>query len=665
LTSKIIEIFPKFKEPKSLAVFDLRGCSWDEQMTITCIQGLVNRVEPRIYLIFDDHVDRLWLHIYNERYGITNKEVKTILEMISYFADEIQGFVIYDDRMLHSANVAMVYGSIANAIPASPSVADKLSEIGLKKVADFRGKWKNRLEAYEWELENLAPKCSHRIVGSMCVDPPCVVSGPANRHHVRDYLIASKALCFDLSTKIRDRRENELFDRILGRFSSLSVVLGWHCCRDLEIEAVARAAKNGFFVLCNLSSPNLTVHSGIRTTWKFRQVHIERNAVTVEDKVYVTLVQSDGDAIWAMNNFQNLNWLDEQRGKFPYTWEIQPLLIDLAPGILEHYYRTATSNDYFIAGPSGAGYTMLSFNKRLDEFLEHSKVYFELCDLKSALIMNRDKRIGYQEIEDAKIPVALANKLEMCFGFLHGYVGSGFEPAIFVNNVPYIHTSLYVSNSSNIAEEIQRFGKGCRTRPLFVSVHVRENTRMSVLRDAIDKLDPHVYKVVKLDEFMMLLQKVKEEGRFKDVSSEKGFLKEILKEQARILWENYYKQIEHLKLLVNLDPYQMLEKFNQGMYDFMQEQLPDLLGYETIETALYIVKSALNMRGVYVNNLRKSVEDFLREFADLPDAYIVKEVYKLWQNWEQVKNDLKDMKLLAIRVIELSESLKKQLFSQK
>jgi len=101
------------------------------------------------------------------------------------------------------------------------------------------------------------------------------------------------------------------------------------------------------------------------------------------------------------------------------------------------------------------------------------------------------------------------------------------------------------------------------------------------------------------------------------------------------------------------------------MYDFMQEQLPDLLGYETIETALYIVKSALNMRGVYVNNLRKSVEDFLREFADLPDAYIVKEVYKLWQNWEQVKNDLKDMKLLAIRVIELSESLKKQLFSQK
>lgn len=170
---------------------------------MVCTQGLINRIEPRIYLIFDDYVDRLWLSIYRERYGITYNEIKDLFELIHSFADELDGFVVYDDKMLHSANVGMTYGSIHNALPASTSMADKLSEMGLKKIADFRGRWKNRLEAYEWELKTLMPECNKRIVGSMCVNP----QSWANRHHVRDYLVATKAFCFDLSTKIRDRKD--------------------------------------------------------------------------------------------------------------------------------------------------------------------------------------------------------------------------------------------------------------------------------------------------------------------------------------------------------------------------------------------------------------------------------------------------------------------------
>jgi hypothetical protein len=657
-------LFPVFNEPKSLTVLDIRPCSWDEQLTMTCIQGLINREEPRIYLVFDDYVDRLWLPIYRERYGVAFSESKNLLEIVSLFADELKSFVVYDAKMLHSANVAMTYGSIHNAVPASPSMADELSAVGLKKVADFRGKWRNRLEAYEWELENLMPECHKRIVGSTCVDPP-YIANPT--HHIRDYLVATKAFSFDLSTKIRDRKENELFDRILSRFPRLGVVLGWHCCRDIESEAVTRAAKNGFFVLCNLASPNLSVHAGIKTDWEFKQKHINKDLVSVENKVYVTFIQSDGDAIWALNNFQNRNWLDSQRGSFPYNWEIQPLILDLAPGILEYYYRTATPNDYFIAGPSGAGYTYPTPNKRLKEFLEQTKDYLKLCDLRSILIMNRDPRVCYQELDDAELPYAMINALAdaMCFGFPHGYRGSGFVSPVFVNNVPYIHTAEHISSDPDVLKEITKFGEGCKTRPLFVCVHVRESTKMPSLRRAIDKLNTNIYKVVKLDEFMLTLQKAREERRFTEVFPEKEFLKESLNEQGRSVWETYYRNIARLEKIVNLEPDRKLSELNTAGYDFAPEQTADALGYEAIETMLQIVRLALNIRGIYVNYRDKSVKDFLKEYSDLQDADVVKDAYELWQNWEETENNLEDVQKLTQRVINLSKELDRRLFPQK
>ncbi|MEM2058763.1 MAG: GxGYxYP family putative glycoside hydrolase, partial [Thermoproteota archaeon] len=111
-------IFPPFNKPGKLKVLDVRPYSWHEQMTITCAQGLINRVRPRVYLVFDDYVDRLWLSIYMKRYGVKHEEVNSLYELLSSFKKEISGFVVYDDNMLHSANVAMTYGSIHNAVPA-------------------------------------------------------------------------------------------------------------------------------------------------------------------------------------------------------------------------------------------------------------------------------------------------------------------------------------------------------------------------------------------------------------------------------------------------------------------------------------------------------------------------------------------------------------------
>ena len=47
---------------------------------------------------------------------------------------------------------------------------------------------------------------------------------------------------------------------------------------------------------------------------------------------------------------------DPERGQVPLGWAFDPNLADRAPQALVYAYRHATTNDFFIAGDSGAGY---------------------------------------------------------------------------------------------------------------------------------------------------------------------------------------------------------------------------------------------------------------------------------------------------------------------
>jgi hypothetical protein len=53
---------------------------------------------------------------------------------------------------------------------------------------------------------------------------------------------------------------------------------------------------------------------------------------------------------------QQEQWLDPRRGSVPIAWGIDPLILDVSPGLLDFYARTSTPNDTFFAGTAGAGY---------------------------------------------------------------------------------------------------------------------------------------------------------------------------------------------------------------------------------------------------------------------------------------------------------------------
>lgn len=103
-----------------------------------------------------------------------------------------------------------------------------------------------------------------------------------------------------------------------------------------------------------------------------------------------------------------------------------------------------------------------------------------------------------------------------------------------------------------------------------------------------------------------------------------------MKERERNLWKSHNEQIVKLETMVGLDSARMLSEFRRAGYDLDEEALPNVLGYEAIEAMLYLIRSALLMKGVYVNYLNQSIEDFAKTYADLPGVDVAEDSYRLW-----------------------------------
>src|SRR2546428_8913219 len=121
-----------------------------------------------------------------------------------------------------------------------------------------------------------------------------------------------------------------------------------------EIRIVALLSSHGVYEVAADYFNNGSVFGGVRPTLTAPQP--PPPTPPLENKIYVTFTMSDGDNIQYDQRRLRYLWDNPARGSVPINWTISPLLLDAAPAILEHYTRTATANDLFMAGPSGAVY---------------------------------------------------------------------------------------------------------------------------------------------------------------------------------------------------------------------------------------------------------------------------------------------------------------------
>jgi len=350
------QVLPHFSTPaKMLDAIDIRALTRDEQLTFSALVGHVNRRRPRIALLNrrSEEGRDTWFRTstvdlqINEPFDESNK-----FDLIARYAGEVRGVVMYDsERNSHMRNVAYTVAGLRKALPVTRNVYTLLEEHGtaLPVIADLTSlEFSTAIEAYEHLYQAYWPDCEKRFI---------VSARPEGRrgdfHHTRDLAAACGAATVWLDC--RDASQRELFGRFLADMpAGNAVVLGWY---STERSGVTTATRFGIGTMPADHFMNASVFSGGQ-----REIRVppapERPAL--ENKLYVTIFLSDGDNIQYTQHAMRRIWdrASDVRGRMPLNWTIAPGLVDIAPGILNYYYSTATPNDCFVCGPSGMGYAM-------------------------------------------------------------------------------------------------------------------------------------------------------------------------------------------------------------------------------------------------------------------------------------------------------------------
>jgi len=507
-------IFPSFpKPPRHLYVIDMnkvRNSTPYLIISLVTLQGIVNQPqkEPRIYLLWYNWkgglTDKEWLTDTIAAKNVTYEDVMDPLSLISRFKEEVKGFIVYDPEVEHTINVATTMAGVQGAIIAHPLAIDDLIKMGLKKLDDLRGRWTSQqtVDMYRWAYVNLWLFCSKNIVANLF---------PNEDQSLRDYLIACQVFTFWLDPTIEEERQ--LLSEIFSSYPRNTPILGWFPGGGTgEKAGVELASSHGLFVAASDLMPNLTVHSAMNAALPLKQRSRQAKLATVlEEKVYVTFVISDGDNVqYCLNKMRTL-WDDEERGEVSIGWSISPLLLELAPSVIEWYYQSASLNDYFVAGPSGVSYIYPSRHPDLGSFCEMSAPYLLNSDLTEVWILDPDSLANRST---AKFFIETLN----LSGVFEGYHDSDQPPIIIVGK-PYISSMVGIENWNRPSEKekieaiitkiYDRSQSG--SRPYFVFVAVDAwNSAPSLIQDVAQRLKEergNEFEVVRLDEFIALLQR--------------------------------------------------------------------------------------------------------------------------------------------------------------
>lgn len=335
---------PTFARAEHLDAVAVGSQPPDAKALFATLQGLVNRRRPRVYLLGRAGEGKTtWLEALHVPYSTLDDP----WQLVTRYRSEIKGVVVTDPNVPASINVATTLAGLDGDVVASPRIADRLTnEFHLPIATDLRGRFGDDLAADSWEVDNLWPRTTHRML---------VGIGPGEVAGLRDYPVATEALAIWLRVGVQ--AERALWERLLRDIPPNSPYVGWFDTKDKasgELPGVWFLSEHGMYDVAGDLFGNMTVFSGVPApSLSAPQATVAPPALGA--KIYVAFVQSDGDNPQYLQHRMRMVWDDPQRGRVPLNWTVNPLLADCAPALLAYYRKTATANDYLIAGPSGGG----------------------------------------------------------------------------------------------------------------------------------------------------------------------------------------------------------------------------------------------------------------------------------------------------------------------
>jgi hypothetical protein len=400
---------------------------YDEAMVVSCLQGIINRKGPLVYVVSRGNPDtEYWLKKFtsNGRWlqGAKADTLNGLDELFDLAKNEIKGAVIWDPAVPATLNVATTIAGVENGVVFSPEFAIKYSDKwNLKVLKDLRGMFTGSLtgsaknDAYRWAISNYLSKglCYyHRVF--LCEDAfTARRNGDIGYVVNRDWAIYKGSFVYDLSPW-GDEQPLDDPGQVTGTdLETYKIMLSeiLHQTAGKEMTEIA-----GFFAFSKYSNmpDHKSTHEPVPTEWEsvylmspyncyqntvtsycFNQsfhsqapigpLKQHRPAVTkkLENKTYICILMADYDSATPLYEFLWKFWDDKNRGKMPFLWGLNPNLVETYPDIIEYLYSTLSDNDYFGSDASAAGY--MNPNRILPEyiplFIDHNKKYFSLLDM--------------------------------------------------------------------------------------------------------------------------------------------------------------------------------------------------------------------------------------------------------------------------------------------
>ena len=271
-------LWPTFQAPDHLDVYDIRGASQDVQLSVTTMTGVINRQQPKVYLLSSDDA-AFWL---NQAFAQVPHDVSTATggaaldALLNSYGSYIRGLIIYDPNFVDSINIATMLAGQRDGIVVSPVQADALQgpPHKLPVIADLRiYQWKSRVQVYNWAEHNLLKSSAPNLVAGL--DPK--ISGA-----LRSFLVATRTFIYWLDARncLPDIfngwiSEKGLMKRIFNAFPAGTIHLGWFVAEGQGVKLTSKAAMP---VLASDYYENLEVWSSVQNV----QVREQGQAV-VED----------------------------------------------------------------------------------------------------------------------------------------------------------------------------------------------------------------------------------------------------------------------------------------------------------------------------------------------------------------------------------------------
>lgn len=366
-------LFPPLPRTTSLEIVDLRSASFASKLSVATLAGLVNREATRLYLL-ENADDEFWLKEIDPALPCATVPASgdaALAHLLTVYREQVKGLVIYDPALPATVNLATTVAGLRGALAVSPQqTRDLHADLqSLPVLTDLRTYgWKNALQAYAWAYEHLLPECSRELVAGLAPTIPASLRAFLVTHQVFISWLDARSIW--PSPALGWLSQRRLLKRILAHYSPGALHLGWFINEPFGVRLTSRGA---LLTLASDYCTNLEVWSNLpaRETEAVSPEQVVSPPAGLQEqsqaqpgeseRMYLSFTISDGDNLqYCQHRLLHL-WNDPARGALPLGWTIAPALQHALPTVADFYRRSATRNDEFVAGPSGAGYVYPSY----------------------------------------------------------------------------------------------------------------------------------------------------------------------------------------------------------------------------------------------------------------------------------------------------------------